>query len=155
MSGAGEALVAVHAAVHDDLEARWWRSAEALTALHLADAKVRWADFAAALARHAEREDADVLPPFFAAGEPPRGASREIMAGEHERLVALAGDTGRALGDVPDEGATRREAIDVLDQMLRVKHLLEHHGIREQELVYPRLEGLGDEVRARVLAALG
>lgn len=146
-------LVAAHAAVHDAIEELWWWAAETLIALEPTAAKAHWAAYEAALRRHAEREDADVLPPFYALGDPPRGASQEILAGEHKRLVVLGNDTGRAL-DRLDDGATLRDAIAVLEQMLRLRHLFEHHGEREQQIIYPALDALGEDVRARVLAAL-
>ncbi|MCB9786899.1 MAG: hemerythrin domain-containing protein [Deltaproteobacteria bacterium] len=148
-----EANLRVHAALDDALLG----AIEAATALQLEAARERWRAFEGDLVHHARVEESLVLPVYARSASFARGAGLELFEAEHRKLELLAAE-GRQLLDrlasAPAEGL-RRHVVLSLDVWLRVRHLLEHHGLREESHLYPTVEALATPTeRADVARAL-
>jgi hypothetical protein len=148
-------LVDANQRVHDGLDELFLGALEALTELDLGRACLLWERFQTTLAEHAASEEALVLP-VYARSEPfERGGAPELFEAEHRKLEQLAGDgrtTLAALAAGPAQGL-RRRAILALDGLLRVRHLLEHHGLRERIHLYPRVAELADAAAQQAILA--
>lgn len=139
-------LVDANQRVHDRLDELFLGAIEALTELDLGRASVLWERFESLLAEHAASEEALVLPIYARSASFERGGALELFEAEHRKLEQLArGGHGAivALAAGPADGL-RRQVIFALDGLLRVRHLLEHHGLREQTHLYPRVAELAD-----------
>ena len=107
-----------------------------------------------ALRAHAATEDETSLAWWRERAEFPRGASPEVFAGDH-RLLAKACDRGeQILAALPDEAADlRRRVVLVLEPLLQLRRVLEHHTEREQRWLYPALDAeLGEEEARRLMS---
>lgn len=71
----------------------------------------------------------------------PRGGASDLVVAEHRRLDHLHALAAQRIAEVqatPPE-ARRLAMVRGLDDVLRVRHLLEHHAQREDRIVYPHL----------------
>ncbi|MFO0747583.1 MAG: hypothetical protein U1F43_18235 [Myxococcota bacterium] len=133
------ALVVANQAAHARFLAALEEALVALTTLDLARATDAWSRLGAALARH-ERVEAELLALQLDVVAP-RGGGAALVVAEHRRLDLLHAEataTIAGLEAVPDD-ARRLAMVRGLDELLRVRHLLEHHGQREDDIVYPFL----------------
>ena len=138
-------LTAANAACHEHFAALIEDALVALTALEFQRADVLWSELGALVAAHQEVEEAllAALPSDFKA---PRGGSPSLVLAEHRRLNELHASVSakvKSLSEVP-EPDRRRAMVKSLDDVLRVQHLLDHHGEREQKIVYPHLDACLD-----------
>ncbi|MGM0578666.1 MAG: hemerythrin domain-containing protein [Myxococcota bacterium] len=151
----------LHAAMEDDL----LRVLEALTALDLDGASRGFEAVARALDAHAAAEDAHALPLYAGLGPFPRGADPKVFHGDHLVILRSIRACRRQLEawqrrTFPEHcwgegGLDRRSMILGLDPFMRLRHVLEHHGLREERHLYPALDdALSAEDRARLGEAL-
>lgn len=139
--------------VHRELDEHFLRHQEALVALDIPAAREWLERHAAALCEHMSDEDEVLLPLYLRAGEAPRGPS-ELFRGEHEKIRRLLQRFFQRLDELA-AAPTRRGAVELITEQALYKGLMEHHDLRERELLYPVLDrALPDEERARVLAGL-
>lgn len=132
-------LLARHRALHQALLDRLDHGLVAAIGLDFIHATNLFAAVATAVKTHRIDEEAalDVL-----ADEPPRGAGRTLIVAEHDKLDALLATACATLealshlGDMPLD-AQRLALVRHLDTLLRAKHVLEHHTLRENEILYP------------------
>lgn len=117
-------------------------------------ARVAWLTLGEALAAHQAVEE-----PALAAHptpHPPRGGSHDLVLAEHRRLNLLW-DQGLGILDelvaLSSTPTLRRAIVRALDRLLRLHHLLDHHGEREHALVYPDLDARLAAFEAEALAA--
>jgi hypothetical protein len=129
-------LVEAHGALHAKLEDDLYAVLASLTALDVAAAEQKLADFDGKIAAHMRWEDETVLP-VYATVAPKDGPGRaDHVAGDHTilaRNLAAAFDAIDAL----DEKPTLRAVLAMLPIVYRVLSVLEHHTLREQNNVYP------------------
>lgn len=150
-------ITRLNARIHAAWDERLLQGIEALTALRLEEAREHLTLLAAELQAHAAREEAFILPKYERIGTFPRGASLEILDGDHrmlDKLAARAVAIVERLFEAPREDL-RRQVVLHLDAFLRLRSVLEHHTLRETELMYPVLDDALDEDELRAaLAAL-
>jgi len=106
--------------------------------------------------RHIQDETELILPVYARHGPFARGATPEIFANEHAKIlehVARAEALTAALGDANLEGdALRVACLGVLDREKLLADLCEHHDRRERTWLYPSLERwLGEDAKAEIL----
>jgi hemerythrin-like domain-containing protein len=142
--------------IHEELDALLLQGLEALTAMQLEESHRCFIRLAESLQRHAATEDAQVLPQYERIGEFPRGASLEILIGEHGTLERLANRAVTILDELRHAPTpSRREMVRHLHEFLRLRALLEHHTLRETTLMYPVLDQhLADHERKVIERAL-
>lgn len=151
---------------HRDLDELFLRHQESLLALNLEQAARELEEYEQRLLRHMAEEEDWLLPIYGRAGAIPGGAL-ELFTGEHRKmrefvtrfkktLAALRSRLGLQ-SDWPRD--LKRELITLLDQQTLFKHLVEHHGAREETILYPALDRVTSEPeRAELLkrcASLG
>lgn len=117
---------------HDRLDALVAAAERSLQGRDLAGARARFAEFRTGLARHIRMEEEVLFPAF----ERVTGDARLTMAMRHEHaeILALLERAGAVLeSDVAPEGFPRTARRRLLP-------LLEHHGDREERVVYPQTD---------------
>ena len=135
-------LTALNAALHADLEEGLLTTLDALTALDLPAAQERWGAFVGALERHKAVEDDVVFLRYAELGPFERGGSPELLDADHRSLDKVLGTCHEALAALegtPETGR-RRAMVHSLEVFLRLRRVLEHHGLREERMCYPRLD---------------
>ena len=137
---------------HRLLDALLLEHRTALVGLELDRARERLEAFAATLLAHMEHEEREVLP-RYAALPRVRGGGVELFSGEHDKLKKLLADLRERASALDARAPGVRGAIVALfDRTALFVGLLEHHDIREGELLYPRLqEALSPEERRAIL----
>lgn len=143
--------------IHAAWDERLLLGLEALTALRLEDARGHFTHVADSLQTHASLEDEVILPKYERIGTFPRGASMDILDGEHRMLDRLAARAVEVVDTLIGalEGDLRRQVVLHLHEILRLRAVLEHHTLRETTLVYPVLDGaLTDDERRAMVSAL-
>jgi hypothetical protein len=147
-------LVAANRAVHHVFDRLHEDVFLALMRADLAAARAAWRDLGRALEAHQQVEE-----PALAAHpspHPPRGGSAELVLAEHARLNLLWAQGSTLLDELAtstDADTLPRAIVRSLDRLLRLHHLLDHHGEREHHLVYPDLEARLSPAEALALAA--
>lgn len=150
-------LSAAHHELHERLLARIEQGLVAATRLDFASTHVSFSEVGVAISRHRRAEEL-ALAALPIEPVAPRGASTELVTAEHDKLdevVVRSLDVIAALTTLGDtsEFARRVALVRHLESLLRVRHLLEHHTLREESLVYPHLEDhLPEPARARLEA---
>lgn len=135
-------IVAANSAAHAAFITTFESALAAFTALDCATASAQWGELAAQIAAHQAVEE-ELLAALAAYPDlaSPRGGATSLVLAEHQRLDHLhtvAAQQIAAVGATPLE-ARRLAMVRVLDDVLRFRHLLEHHGLREEQIVYPHL----------------
>jgi hemerythrin-like domain-containing protein len=114
-----------------------------------------WAAFASLLERHIADEDELIRPIHQAAceAEPaPRGGSVDIVDRDHDKLRRHLEEIGRQLAALTSR--TEPAAfLALLDRQKVLVDLLEHHDLRETDLVYPRVDAAATPERGRRILA--
>jgi len=109
------------------------------------------------LRSHMEIEERHILPLYAARVGHVLGGDPQFFTLEHRNILrnleAAKTELRRLIG-LP--GAGRRQAHEFLDQEGILHHLLEHHDLRERNILYPKLdEALSGEEREALLKACG
>jgi len=135
-------LVDVNRAIHATLDDTYIDCLEALFAGDLLLARAHLGRFIDLLHAHMETEERFVLPRFLALGpvdDDPHALAK--IEGDHLILRRTLSAVVEALASVnvhdPRRGRALAAHIDVLS---RLKGILEHHSIREERDLYPRLD---------------
>ncbi|MCC7013206.1 MAG: hemerythrin domain-containing protein [Planctomycetes bacterium] len=144
MERASQVLCAMHARLLEEFELQQhaWIEREAQLAA------ARLASFARHLRAHALAEHAELLR-GYATFECERRDSAQVFEAEHERVEQLL---RRVEGDVASAQGLAPSAASILARIERqatFKHLLEHHFLREERVLAPRLELEWGEAAAR------
>jgi hemerythrin-like domain-containing protein len=93
------------------------------------------------LRAHMDIEERFVLPLYSARVGKVTGGDPEFFTLEHRNILRnleTAKDALRRLA--ADPGAGRRQAHEFLDQEWMLRHLIEHHDLRERNTLYPLLD---------------
>lgn len=141
--------------VHGQLEELFLQHQEALLALDIPRARALLERYERALIVHMRDEDELLLPLYEQAGEAPRGPA-ELFTGEHEKIRRQV-TRFFALVDELALAPTPRGVVALITDQALFKGLMEHHDLRERELLYPTLDrAVPDEgERAQLLARMG
>ena len=150
------ALAQANALAHEEIDAALLDMLEGITALDLPRAESAWDRFVRAFDAHTEVEEALVFTRYAALGPHPRGETMALFEADHASLRKVqraALDAMRTMRESPEE--TRRVMVTQLGPLLRVRSVLEHHTLREERFLYPRLEAaLSAQEEATLAAAL-
>jgi iron-sulfur cluster repair protein YtfE (RIC family) len=137
--------------VHEHLNELFFLHQEALLHLDIKQARGRLQEFEHELRAHMQDEEEVLLPIYQRAGRVPGGAV-EFFTGEHRKMLELLGRFNETLkqleGRPPD--LTRR-VIKLFDEEATFKHVVEHHDLREQNILYPTLDRVTTEVERQEL----
>lgn len=132
---------------HDRLDALVAAAEQSVQRRDLAAARARFAEFRTGLARHIRMEEEVLFPAFERGG----GDAMLTMAMRHEHadILTLLARAGAVLeSDVAPEGFPRTARRRLLP-------LLEHHGDREERVVYPQTDhGLAASGREVLVLAM-
>ena len=124
--------------------------------------RVVWADraldhldrYEAALHEHIRLEEEILLPVYRRAGRIP-GGPEEFYTGEHAKLIKMLLSCREQLLRVRDGLVGRRRGtISLFDQESVLKSLTLHHHQREENLLFPTLDRVTDEVERSHLLRL-
>ena len=133
-------------AEHAALDAQLLAVLDALIALRPARAAAAFARLAAQLDAHFAAEEGELLP-RLAAHPAPRWSAALYLA-EHAKLRqlcaryahTLAGASAAAPATAPGR---RRQALELIDALHPLRHVLEHHQQREEQGLLPELGAAG------------
>lgn len=139
-------LVGLNAQLHERIERSWLNAMVSTTLVDMGSAQSAWMTLERLLREHAALEDTLVVPVFSTLDEFPRGATPDIVTNEHRKLAVHIAEGFAALSDIEaamSGGAsqmdTRKTMVLALPRLQRVYGLLEHHTLREQDLMYPAI----------------
>jgi iron-sulfur cluster repair protein YtfE (RIC family) len=152
--------------VHEELNELFYLHQEALLTFDILGAFKRLTEFEGELRKHMSFEEEALLPIYERAGRIPGGLV-VFFTGEHrrmleflerfratlERLVSRYSATEQRSdteGSAScDDASLKREIIQLFDQEALFKHLVEHHDLREQNILYPTLDRVTDDAEKR------
>lgn len=141
--------------IHGDLRERLARHRDLVVGLEFARAAEALSEFGRALRAHMDDEERHVLPLYETRVGSVPGGDPELFRSEHCNLLRRldeACEAARRLAADPQAG--RRQAHEFLDSESMLLHLLEHHDLRERNILYPELDRrLAPEERRTLLAA--
>lgn len=114
---------------------------EALLAMDIPQAAARLAAYESCLRHHMEEEEQQLLPLYLKAGPRP-GGPVEFFTGEHRKMLEFLTRFRDALDRLnSDTDVSGRKIIELFDQQAVYKHLVDHHDQREENILYPALDG--------------
>ncbi|WP_166178896.1 hemerythrin domain-containing protein [Rubrobacter tropicus] len=95
---------------------------------------------------HIRVEEEILLPVYARAGQIP-GGNPEFYINEHRKMLTILDGFKETLPRLIEKspGERRREIIELFDQGYWFKRLLEHHDNREENILYPVLDGVTSE----------
>jgi hemerythrin-like domain-containing protein len=142
--------------IHRVLRELFLQHQEALLDADLARARERLEEFERRLLHHIREEEELLLPIYQRAGVIP-GGPPVLFTGEHKRMRELLAGFGQALSSPEQNPASRKRGILwLLDRQATFKNLMEHHDLRETNILYPALDRVTSEAERReVLARCG
>jgi hemerythrin-like domain-containing protein len=92
-----------------------------------------------------------LLPVYARAGRIP-GGQIEFYIGEHKRMLEFLGRFAEQLQDLKTDASNiTRRIIELFDEQARFKQLVQHHDMREQNILYPTLDKITGAEERRVL----
>lgn len=144
--------------LHKKLEEMFLLHQEALLSLDVDRAvEILW-EYEAKLLAHMKNEEELLLPIYQQrAGKIP-GGPVELFLGEHKKMRLFLQEFHKAIVQMAAEepARLRRSVLALLDRQFMYKHLVEHHDLREKNILYPWLDRItSDEERARLLKKCG
>jgi hemerythrin-like domain-containing protein len=137
---------------HAALDELFYLHQEALLALDIPQALARLQDYQRALCRHMADEEELLLPLYRERAGPIPGGAPTLFLVEHQKMLQLL--TGfqeqlTVLVEAPSD--LKRQVLRLLDQESMFKHLVEHHDLREQNILYPTLDQITTAAERREL----
>lgn len=141
--------------LHQELDELFLSHQLALLSLELHQAGEILGRYERKLLSHMRNEEELLIPIYEARTAEIAGGAVELFLGEHKRMKEFLAAFHDLLGRMKDEDATRlkRSLIDLLDRQSMYKRLVEHHDLREQNILYPWLDRVtSDKERADLLA---
>lgn len=148
-------LTSLNARIHDLLDEWVMGAIEALTALDLPAASRAWNSLMWHVEAHQAAECDLIICRYDAngCGGPDCTGMMPVFETEHERLHEMMEQCQREIeliSAAPDH-KRRRCMVDRLEIFIRVRRMLEHHALKEQTHIYPKLDAtLSAEERAAV-----
>ena len=134
-------LTTANARLHDAIDEALLDVMEAVTALDGAAMRTRWSRFIALLEAHAEHEEVEVFPRYAALDDHPRGGGPDLFVADHVSLRKVTAAAAEAIDAIHAAGPqARRVMVTRLGPLVRLGNVLEHHTLREERFLYPRLD---------------
>jgi regulator of cell morphogenesis and NO signaling len=142
-------------ATHEHLTELFLLHHEALLALDVELARARLRQFEIPLRAHMRVEEELLLPVYERAGRI-QGGSVELYIGEHRKMLQFLERFAEKLDELlegPKERPAnlKREIIGLFDDEAVFKQLMQHHDMREQNILYPTLDNVSGEEERRDL----
>lgn len=99
------------------------------------------------LLNHMQEEEQLLLPIYEARTDRIPGGPVELFLGEHKKMRGFISEFHEALCRMRAEGGhrLRRSIIALMDRQFMHKHLVEHHDLREKNILYPWLDRITTE----------
>lgn len=135
--------------IHKDLKELFLNHQEALLDGDLIQAGHRLEEFERTLLDHMRKEEELLLPVYERAGGIP-GGPPVLFTGEHKRMRELLAGFKQALSSLeqyPD--GRKRGILALLDRQATFKNLIEHHDLREANILFPALDRVTSEAERR------
>jgi hemerythrin-like domain-containing protein len=131
--------------VHERLAELFLLHQEALLMLDVDLALSRLEQFELELRSHMRVEEELLLPVYSRAGRIP-GGPVEFYTGEHKRMLEFLSRFSEKLKQLKNKPVSlKREIIGLFDEEAMFKHLMQHHDMREQNILYPTLDKVTEE----------
>jgi hypothetical protein len=127
-------------ALHRELEEMFYEHQRALLDFNFRAALERLRAYEAALVAHMRDEVELLLPLNAEPAEIERGGAKEFFLLEHEKMRRHVAHFRAELPKLVGMAEPSRALIKLLDQETTYKHIVEHHGEREEKFLYPALE---------------
>jgi hemerythrin-like domain-containing protein len=142
--------------IHKTLKEVFLQHQEALLDGDLGRAMERLSEFERRLLPHIRDEEDLLLPVYERAGGIP-GGQPILFTGEHKRMrELLAGFQGALSALEQNPEGRKRGVLRLLDRQATFKSLMEHHDLREANILYPALDRVtSDAERREILARCG
>ena len=137
--------------LHERLTELFLVHQEALLLLDIDLALSRLRQFKAELQEHMRVEEELLLPVYSRAGRIP-GGPIEFYTGEHKRMLEFLARFDEKLAQLQITRADLyRKIIELFDEEATFKHLMQHHDLREQNILYPTLDRITSETEREEL----
>lgn len=134
-------LTQANEAIHERQEEALLSVIERLTALDFTGARVEFTRLTEEMVAHLAVEDETTHRRYAALTNHPRGAAPELFDADHVSHAKVISACEEALAGLTEGGPDgRREMVLVLPLFFRLRNVLEHHTLREQRFLYPRLD---------------
>jgi hemerythrin-like domain-containing protein len=129
------------AAEHAVLKAIFQQHQEALVGLLYVHALADLEEFARRLHRHIRVEEMTLLPAYGALPDLPRAGAPEFFLQEHRKIEESLEEILNAMRSLSPGRNSSKAVVSIMERETRFKSLLEHHEIREEQFLFPRLKG--------------
>lgn len=136
-------------AVHTELDEQFLAHQEQVLSGRFAESLRTLDAFTAAIRLHMTQEEDVLLPIYVERGRPQFPAQRlqdRVFRLEHRKLLDLLGRIRARIEEVArgPARAAPRQIIALIERESVFKHVLEHHGERENQVLYPELNRVTD-----------
>ena len=139
--------------IHKDLKELFLEHQEALLDGDLIQAGHRLEEFERTLLDHMRKEEDLLLPVYERAGAIP-GGPPVLFTGEHKRMRELLAGFKQALSSLEQNpGGRKRGILALLDRQATFKNLMEHHDLREANILFPALDRVTSAAERREILA--
>jgi len=139
--------------IHKALKELFLQHQEALLDGDLTRAGKRLDEFEGRLLHHIREEEELLLPVYERAGAIP-GGPPALFTGEHKRMQELLAGFKQVLSSLEQSPDGRKRGILwLLDRQATFKNLMEHHDLREANILYPALDRVTSEAERREILA--
>jgi len=88
---------------------------------------------------HMLDEERTLIPAYAELGEWERGGDPELFLAEHRKIYAMANQVASSLDDLDRGRLTGIAIVQIIDAEKAFKGVIEHHHLREQIHLFPRL----------------
>ena len=139
--------------IHKSLKELFLQHQEALLDGDLARARDRLEAFECTLLHHM-RDEEDLLLPVYERAGAIAGGPPVLFTGEHKRMRELLAGFKQVLSSLEQKPDGRKRGILwLLDRQATFKNLMEHHDLREANILYPTLDRVTSEAERREILA--
>ena len=127
-------------AEHSELEDLFAKHQRALLTKDVPAAVATLKTFENQLGRHIAFEDQVLLPLYASKGTEVEGATLPIFHAEHHKLKEMAAKLARQTEALDGSADLLGAILQLLDDEALFKGLFAHHGLREENLLFPALD---------------
>ena len=127
------------AAEHTLLKAMFQRHQEALVGMMFVHSLGDLEEFSRRLRRHIRIEDTVLLPAYSTLNHTPRAGKAEFFLKEHRKIEQELDGILESMRHLTPGPTAGKAVLALLEREIRFKNMLEHHEIREEEFLFPKL----------------
>ena len=145
-------LTQANAQIHQGHEEAILCVIERLTELDIEAARTGLGALSEDMTAHLAVEDASTHQRYGALSDHPRGAAPELFEADHVSHRKVMSACVEAMGELNERAPDlRRQVVLILPLFYRLRNVLEHHTLREQRFLYPRLDAELDSAELEAL----